>query len=139
MTKELHLIIVTPEKVFFDGSVKSVSAPGEEGYFQILLDHVSMISTLRPGKLEVVDLADKRQLYFVSGGFLEVSHNTVSLLADVVENAAIIDMARAKRSYERARRRLAGHHGEVVDTPRAQDALHRASERVKVGKTTQPH
>lgn len=133
--KSLQLTIVTPEQLAFEEAVVSLTVPGEEGYFQVLVDHAPLISTLCPGKLEWVDTSGTRHSYFVSGGIVEVSHNKISVLVDVIESAANIDMARAKRAYERARKRLA-HHNAAFDLPRAQQAIHRASERIKMGKSS---
>lgn len=79
-----HLLIATPNKVVFDGNVNSLVAPGTEGFMEILTHHAPLISTLRPGKLVVRDSDNKMWEWTVSGGFLEVLNNEVSLLADSI-------------------------------------------------------
>jgi F-type H+-transporting ATPase subunit epsilon len=77
-----HLIIATPEKVAYDDEVESVTVPGSLGYMQILINHASLISSLRPGNVTFVTKNQERRNYTISGGFFEVSHNKATLLAD---------------------------------------------------------
>ncbi len=81
------LSIVTPIKVFYDGEVRSIVAPGEVGYLGILSHHAPLITALKPGRLTVRDVNDHTSEYDISGGFLEVSNNSASILADSIEPA----------------------------------------------------
>lgn len=78
----MFLEIITPDKKLFSGDVKSVTLPGSEGNFGVLNKHASMISTLKKGKIKLVD--DKQEtLYFdISGGVAEVHKNKVIVLAE---------------------------------------------------------
>jgi F-type H+-transporting ATPase subunit epsilon len=69
----------------------------------------------------------------VSGGFIEVASDRVSVLSDVAENPEEIDVERAQRAKERAERRLASR-GEDVDFPRAELKLQRAMIRIQLGR-----
>ncbi len=128
-----HLFIATPEKVVFDGEVKSLLAPGTVGYMEILTDHASIISTLRPGRMEVIDKEGKKWLWSISGGYLDVMHNEVSLLADTALQPDEIDLPRAEAALERAQKRLEDHDPEV-DRERAKKAFARAENRIAVYK-----
>lgn len=77
----LKLKIVSPEKVEFDDYVDSVKVPGVMGSFEILDNHAPIISVLQEGVIEYTTKNDKRQLN-VSGGFVEVQKNEVSLCVE---------------------------------------------------------
>ncbi len=77
----LKLKIVSPEKVEFDDYVDSVKVPGVMGSFEILDNHAPIISVLQEGVVEYTTKNDKRQLN-VSGGFVEVQKNEVSLCVE---------------------------------------------------------
>lgn len=77
----LKLKIVSPEKVEFDDYVESVKVPGVMGIFEILENHAPIISVLQSGIIEYTANGDRRQLN-VSGGFVEVHKNEVSLCVE---------------------------------------------------------
>jgi F-type H+-transporting ATPase subunit epsilon len=133
-----RLSIVTPEKVFYDNDVKSLTAPGTEGYLGILSHHAPLITALKPGKIEFRDAQEEVHVLAVSGGFLEVSHNIATLLADAVEAASEIDIARAQKAYDLNKQRLvsAGKGETSIDLPIVKAALERASNRIKIYKDT---
>lgn len=80
----LKLKIVTPERIAFDGEVSSVLVPGTMGQFEILNNHAPIISTLGKGIVEYIT-SESRQQINVSGGFVSVQHNEVSLGVEVDE------------------------------------------------------
>jgi F-type H+-transporting ATPase subunit epsilon len=125
------LSITTPEKVVFEDQVYSLIAPGTVGYLEILTDHAPIITSLQPGKLIVTDSNGEKLIYAVSGGFLEVSGNKATLLADAVEVASQIDLKRAEAALERARQRIESRAREI-DIPRTVAALRRAENRIKI-------
>ena len=125
------LNVVTPEKVIFDDEVISITAPGSEGYLGVLTDHAPLITALVSGKLTVKDREGKERFFCVSGGFLEVSDNVATLLADAAEAAKEIDIERARAALKRAEERLEAKSPEI-DIARAQGALSRALNRIKV-------
>lgn len=126
-----HLSIVTPEKVVFEEHVISLIAPGTIGYLEILTDHAPIITSLQPGKLIVTDENKEKLVYAVSGGFLEVSSNKATLLADAVEPAAEIDVERAEKARERALKLIESKAREI-DIPRALAASKRAENRIRI-------
>lgn len=132
------LSIVTPEKVFYEAKIKSLVVPGSEGYLGILANHAPLITALMPGKIEFSDAEGKVVILAVSGGFLEVSGNRATLLADAVESADEIDMERAQETLDREKRRLvsAGEGETDIDLPSVRAAIDRASNRIKVYKDT---
>ena len=127
--------LVTPQRLVLEEPIVSLQAPGSEGYLGVLAHHAPLITTLRPGRLEVRDAAGRTSMYAVSGGFLEVSNNRATVLADTAELAEEIDVTRAKSAAERAESRLRGNGGapteaQEVDRDRAQRALERARNRM---------
>ncbi len=127
------LAIVTPEKRFYEDEVSSIIAPGSLGYLGILTDHAPLITELVSGKLTVKDSKGQEKIFAISGGFLEVLRNTVTILADSIESAEGIDFERAQEALRRAKERLKSKD-EKVDVPRAEFALTRALNRIKIFK-----
>ncbi len=131
------LSIVTPEKVFFEEEIRSLVVPGSEGYLGVLSNHAPLITALKPGKIEFRDAADRIRVMAVSGGFLEVSHNTATLLADAVEWAEEIDIARAQNALKRSQDQLvlaqAERRGDLTDI---WDAISRARNRIRIYEST---
>src|SRR5215472_4299375 len=97
----LHVEIVTQERNVYSGEADMVVAPGSEGVMGILPRHASLLTTLQPGELRLKHEGAEEEAIFVAGGFLEVHHQVVTVLADAAERAEDIDTARA----EEARRR----------------------------------
>ena len=126
------LSVVTPEKTFFEQEAVSIIAPGSEGYLGILTNHAPLITALIPGKLTVTDTENRQTDYALSGGFLEVSHNIVTILADAIEPITEIDLERAKESELRARERLSQRNGADIDVTRAEAAMERALNRIRL-------
>jgi F-type H+-transporting ATPase subunit epsilon len=123
------LTIVTPEKIFYEDEITSLIAPGSEGYLGVLTNHAPLITGLVPGKLTVKDENNQEVNLAVSGGFMEVFKNQVTILADSIEFIKDIDIERAKRALERARQRLRSKE-EEIDIPRAIAAMKRAENRI---------
>src|SRR5258708_514362 len=102
----LHVEVVTAERELYNGEADIVSAPGSEGRMGILPQHAPLLAFLAPGALRIT-LRGEEEALFVSGGFLEVSNNGVTVLADTAEHADDIDQARAEAARRRAQERLA--------------------------------
>ncbi|GFO83346.1 F0F1 ATP synthase subunit epsilon [Methyloceanibacter sp.] len=74
--------LVSPEKLLFSGEVEQVLVPGAEGDMTIMAKHAPLITTLRPGLLEVEFPGGKRQRFFARGGFAEVVPAGLTVLAE---------------------------------------------------------
>lgn len=131
MAESFHLSVLTPQRSVLETEVASIVAPGTAGYLGVLAHHAPLVTALVPGKLTVKDASGEEKLYAISGGFLEVSDNRATILADALELAAEIDVERAKRARDRARKLLTERPPEL-DVPRAERALRRAENRLKV-------
>jgi F-type H+-transporting ATPase subunit epsilon len=128
----LHVEVVTAERELYNGEASMVSAPGSEGRLGILPHHAALLAFLKPGALRI-ELRDEEETLFVSGGFLEVSDNNVTVLADTAEHAEEIDQARAEAARRRAEERLAQAQSEG-ERAELQGALERALNRLHVAE-----
>ena len=127
----LQLDVITPERRLLSEQVDSVTLPGRGGELGILPGHTPLISQLQTGVLSYVQGQSVRRL-LVSGGFVEVNEDRVSVLADVAEFPEEVDAARARAERDEAERRLTGFTGtpEELDDVRAQ--LERAGARLQL-------
>jgi F-type H+-transporting ATPase subunit epsilon len=130
------LSVVSPERVLYEQEVQSIVVPGSEGYLGVLSNHAPLISSLAPGKITITESDEKQRIAAVSGGFIEVSDNVTTILAETVEFVEEIDLDRARTAYQRAKERM-GLKKSTIDMQRAQAALRRAENRLKIaeGKT----
>ena len=126
----MRLEIVSAERVLFEGDVDVVVAPGIDGELGILPGHAALMTVLQPGELRY-RTGDTEEQFVVTGGFIDVHGDRVSVLADAAERADEIDLARAEEAVARARQRIAEHQGDV-DLERALHSLRRAQVRVNV-------
>ncbi len=128
----LQVEIVAPDRRVFHGESRGVQAPGRFGSFEVLFNHAPMIAAFDIGAVRVT-APDGEQVFFVSsGGFLEVIDNRVTVLADTAEPVSEIDMQRAKAAEERALGRLQATGEEDIDRLRAERALERARNRLRM-------
>src|SRR5947209_10345380 len=128
----LHVEIVTAERELYSGEADLVSAPGSEGRLGILPRHAALLAILAPGELRI-KLAGAEEPLFVSGGFIEVYENTVTVLADTAEHAEEIDQARAEEARRRAQERLEQTQSEQ-ERAELLGALERAMSRLRVAE-----
>ena len=129
---KLQLSVVTSEGESFSGEVDLIVAPGGLGEFTVLPSHARMISTLSPGILRF-DQGGDSVFLALSGGFLEVSNNEVTVLADAAEQDDAIDLERAEAALARAQERVAGTMADI-DLEQAMHSLRRARVRVNLGR-----
>ncbi len=132
MAKILNLEVVTPERIMLQEETQSIIVPAAEGLLGLLPNHAPIITGLNPGLIKFRQGADLHVLA-IGGGFMEVSNNKVSILADTAELPDEIDVDRANAAKERAQQRLkeppAG-----LDVHRAELAFHRAMARIRAAE-----
>ena len=129
---KLQLVVVTAEGESFSGEVDIVVAPGEIGEFTVLPSHARLISNLAPGVLRFDQDGNSVSLA-LTGGFLEVSDNRVTVLADAAERDDAIDLERAEAALERAQQRVDSDPSSQ-DLERALASVRRARVRVNLGR-----
>lgn len=132
----LKLEIVTPERRVLDTEVESVTVPTASGEAGILTNHAPLVSELKPGVLSYTARGGAIDKLAIAGGFVEVSGNKVSVLTDVAESAADIDLESARRAKDEAERALAGAAGSPVDENRdIREAAELANARIQVARS----
>ena len=133
MAQLMQLSVVAPDRSVVEETIESVIIPGAEGYFGVLRGHVPVIAALKPGLVEYIDSNNQRHYVSVSGGFAEISPTKINILADAAEKAQDIDVARAERALENARKALRGEVSGVTSTE-ATAELERAMNQLKAAK-----
>jgi len=102
----LSVHIVTAEReVYAEEGVDEVVAPGSEGEFTVLPHHAPLLTMIKPGIMRIVK-GNEETVTTITGGFLEVRDNRVTILADAAERVEEIDVARAEEARLRAQRSL---------------------------------
>lgn len=128
---DLNIEIITPYKVTFNGIAESITIPGTMGSFQVLRNHAPLISTIDIGVIKIVVNKDKTLYFATAGGTVEVNKNKVIVLANSFEAVESIDLERAKKALERAKKRIE-EKIPGTDLSRAEDAVKRATNRISV-------
>jgi F-type H+-transporting ATPase subunit epsilon len=122
----IHCDIVSAEEAIFSGLVESLVATGEVGELGVNYGHAPLLSSLVPGPVRITLQNGEEQIYYVSGGYLEVQPGVVSILADTAMRAADVDEAAAEEARRDAEQALANQTGDF-DYGRASSQLAEAA------------
>ena len=122
--------IVSPEGELFSGEIEMLTAGGGDGEIAITPRHAPLLTNLKPGPVKLVLEGGTEEVFFASGGFLEVQPGVITLLTDVAERADDIDAAEAERAMELAERELEDQKSEM-DYSLATAQLAEAAARLK--------
>jgi len=128
----IKLDVVTAERLVYSDEADIVIIPGIDGEMAVLPHHAPLMTTLQPGELRARKGSEEYSLV-VTGGFVEVRPDHVTILADAAERAEEIDIARAEAARKRAEEKLAKHAPDI-DLAREQAALQRSIARLKVAE-----
>ena len=126
----MRLEIITAERQVYDDEVELVVAPGLDGELGILPHHAPLMTALQPGEIMIRKDGDETYLA-VTGGFMEVIGNKVTVLADAAERSDEIDEARAQEAVQRASERL-GQDQTDIQLEQAVASMRRAQVRLNV-------
>jgi F-type H+-transporting ATPase subunit epsilon len=127
----IKLEIVTPEKKVVDMEVDAVYVPTAGGEIGILPNHAPLISALKPGILSYAEKGETASMV-VSGGFVEVSANKVSVLADIAENREDVDIEEARSEREDAQKMLGEWKGTEEEFEVELERLEKAQARLQL-------
>ncbi|MFT5577688.1 MAG: F-type H+-transporting ATPase subunit epsilon [Paraglaciecola psychrophila] len=112
MAMTIHCDIVSAEQEIFSGLVEMVVATGTLGDLGISYGHAPLLTALEPGPIRIQPQSGDEQVYYLSGGFLEVQPGIVSVLADTAIRAGDLDEAAALEAQKEAEQALANQSGE---------------------------
>ena len=127
----MHCDIVSAEESMFSGLVEMVVATGTVGELGIAPGHAPLLTELVPGPVRVKTQSGNEQLFYVSGGYLEVQPSLVTILADTAERADDVDEAAAIEAKREAKSEIENRGGDF-DYARAEAQLAEASARLRV-------
>ena len=126
----VHCDIVSAEKSLFSGLVELVVATGVLGDLGIAPGHAPLMTRLLPGPVRLVKQGGEEEIFYVSGGFLEVQPNVVTVLSDSAERADDVDEAAALEAKNEAVRVLVNQSGDF-DYSKAATQLAEAAARLR--------
>ena len=130
MVMTVHCDIVSAEKAIFSGLVEQVVANGSLGDLGIQFGHAPLLTELKPGPVRVRRQGGDEEIYYVSGGYLEVQPNVVTILADVAVRADDVDEAAAETARQQAAHVFTNNSGEL-DYSRAAAQLAEAAAQLR--------
>ncbi len=130
--EDYKLRIITPDRVFYEGTADMIEFNTTEGEIGVLPGHIPMTVIIKPGVLTITEKDEVKEAALHSG-FVEILPDRMTILAEVVEWPGEIDLERAEAAKRRAEERIRNHTPET-DMARAETALMRAIARIQVLK-----
>jgi F-type H+-transporting ATPase subunit epsilon len=130
MARTVHCDIVSAEEAIFSGLVEVLVAAGVSGDLGILPGHAALLTSIQSGPVRIKKQGGEEEIFFVSGGFLEVQPNSITVLADTVVRADNIDEAAALEAQKHAQHALENQSGDF-DYSRAAAQLAEASAQIR--------
>ena len=110
--EKLSLEVVSPERLIMSKSVDMVSVSGTEGDFGVLPGHTALVSSIRPGLLQI-EVGKDVEKFFISGGFIEVIEDKVSILATDVISLNDINIAECEDKIKKCNEKIEASENEV--------------------------
>ena len=105
--------IVSAEEEIFSGAVEMVVASGTIGELGIMPGHTPLLSGVKPGPVRLILQGGEEEVFFASGGYIEVQPNHITILADTALRAADIDEAAAAQAQQEAEQQLSDVQAEI--------------------------
>lgn len=137
---KLNVVIVSAEKMLFEGEAAMVVATAEYGEVGILPGHAPLLAHLKPGQVRVIfdvrhgEPSNEEEVFYVSSGTLEVQPNAVTVLADTAERARDLDEAAAEAAKRHAEQFLAEQHDEFDYAKARAELVHAAAQLAAIAK-----
>lgn len=112
MAMTVQCDIVSAEKKIFSGSAEMVIAAGTQGDLGVSHGHAPLLSGLQPGPIRIITESGEVEVFYISGGYIEVQPNGVTVLADTALREEDMDEAAALKAKETAENNMANHGAE---------------------------
>ena len=122
MSASFHFELVAPERLLVSGDVEQVLVPGAEGDMTVLAHHAPLLTTLRPGLLDIGYPSGEHQRYFIRGGFAEVGPSGLTVLAETAIDLVELDAGQLAQAVKNAEEDVADAT-ESIARDRAQTKL----------------
>ncbi|MFT5013448.1 MAG: F-type H+-transporting ATPase subunit epsilon [Patiriisocius sp.] len=113
MASTVHCSIVSAEKEIFSGQVQMVVANGSIGELGIFPGHTPLLTGVKPGPLRLKLESGEEEIFFASGGYLEVQPTAITILADTAVRADDLDEAAAQAAQQKAEQELADNKSDI--------------------------
>lgn len=113
MVMTVQCDIVSAEEEIFSGLVEMVVAPGTEGPLGVIFGHAPLLTGLEPGPIRVILPGGEEDIFYVSGGYLEVQPNHITVLADTALRAGDMDEAAALEAQRHAQKALENQSSDI--------------------------
>lgn len=130
MAMTFHCNIVSTEESLFSGLVELLVASGSQGDLGINYGHAPLLTDLKPGPVRIIKQNGEEEIYYLSGGYLEVQPHVTTILADTAQRADDIDEAAALEAQKHAVQAMLNQGGEF-DYSRAASQLAEASAQLR--------
>lgn len=113
MAMTTHLDIVSAEELIYSGLAEMVTCTGSLGEMGVAPGHAPLLTKLRPGPVTVRHQGGEEEIFYVSGGMLEIQPNTITILADTALRAGDVDEAAAISAQKQAQEELSNQNAEI--------------------------
>lgn len=113
MAMTVHCDIVSAEREIYSGLVKMLVATGSQGELGVTYGHAPLLTALKPGPVRIAKDNGEEEIYYVSGGYLEVQPYHVTVLADTALRADDMDEAAAQQAKDEAQKQLTNQSGDI--------------------------
>ena len=130
MAMTVHCDIVSAEESLFSGLVEMIVVTGSQGELGVNYGHAPLLTDLKPGPVRIIRQGGEEEVYYLSGGYIEVQPHTVSILADTALRADDIDEAAALEAKKQAEHEMVNQSGEF-DYSRAASQLAAAAAQLR--------
>ena len=129
---KLNLEIITPTKVILNEEIDEITINTSEGEISILPGHINLFTKLTPGEASV-KIGNKTESLAITGGFLELSNNHLSILADYAVRASDIEISKVEEAKQRAEKAIK-EKGREQEFEILQDDIRKAALQLKVAR-----
>lgn len=130
MAMTVQCNIVSAEREIFSGLVEMLIATGTLGDVGVTYGHAPLLTGLKPGPVRLIKQGGEEEIYYVSGGFLEVQPYAITVLADTALRATDVDEVAAVQAQQHAQQELSNKSTEF-DFSRAAIQLAEASAQLR--------